>query len=193
MRPKLLPWIETFTGKQFWFLDPKPEMIDIIDIAHALAHTCRYGGHASRFYSVAEHCVIMSRFMEGANFANDACFAALMHDAAEAYLGDIPAPIKDQLPQFKELEEVVETAIARKFKLRQPLHPIIKEYDMRILKDEKRQVMGNVPWGEQMENVWPLGVELYCWAPEMAKKRFLQQFEHIAAKMSGEKNAEKVS
>src|ERR1039457_118422 len=86
-------FIGTFSGLRFWPLDPNPEKILIDDIAHALAHQCRFGGHASRFYSVAEHSVHVSRLCP----PEDALWG-LLHDASEAYLVDLPRPLK-QLPE----------------------------------------------------------------------------------------------
>jgi hypothetical protein len=82
-------WMQTFTGRAFYPLDPRPEDIDPVDIAHALSLICRYGGHSSRFYSVAEHCVLMSHAV-----APEHALWALLHDATEAYLGDMIRPLK---------------------------------------------------------------------------------------------------
>lgn len=76
MTERIGDWIQTFTGRQFWPLDPQPDHIDIADIAHALAHDCRFGGHCRRFYSVAEHSVLLSRAV-----APEFRLAALMHDS----------------------------------------------------------------------------------------------------------------
>ena len=78
-------WIQTYTGRQFWPLDPRIEDIDIHDIAHALSHQCRYSGHCLRFYSVAEHSVLLSHHVAGEHM-----LWALLHDAWEAYLAAIP-------------------------------------------------------------------------------------------------------
>lgn len=82
-------WIQTFTGKQFWPLAPKASDVCIEDIAHALSLKCRFGGHVKKFYSVAEHCVRVMKILKPADQ-----LWGLMHDAAEAYLPDIAAPIK---------------------------------------------------------------------------------------------------
>lgn len=108
--------IITRRGHYFDFLDPKPDTIEIEDIAWGLANTCRFGGQSLEFYSVAQHSVMASFFIapEGQRAA-DLRREALMHDAAEAYIGDIPKPLKQLLPDYKVVEERVETAIARKF------------------------------------------------------------------------------
>ena len=77
---KIEPWIQTYSGKKFWLDPPMWDQIDIIDIAHALSMTCRYGGHSKFFYSVAQHCCLMSRLVP-----KRLALAALLHDAVEAY------------------------------------------------------------------------------------------------------------
>ena len=89
--------VETFSGNFVDTKNPQPETIVLEDIAHALAMTCRYGGHSLRFYSVAEHAVFVSRRLEALGMSREMCLAGLHHDDAEAYLGDIPRPIKPLL------------------------------------------------------------------------------------------------
>ena len=107
-------FIGTFSGLRFWPLDPNPEKILIADIAHALAHQCRFGGHASKFYSVAEHSVHVSQLC----LPEDALWG-LLHDASEAYLVDLPRPLK-LLPEFapyREAERRLQRAVALRFGL----------------------------------------------------------------------------
>src|ERR1700744_4853571 len=86
-------WIQTFTGKKFSPLAPRPEDVDIRDIAHALAMKCRFNGHCSPFYSIAEHSVRVSWLLE--QQGKREALWGLMHDAADAYLPDLGAPIKN--------------------------------------------------------------------------------------------------
>src|SRR5690606_4110631 len=92
--------IRTFTGIYVDVFDPTPEMICIEDIAHALAHQCRFAGHVKRFYSVAQHSVMCSRMVDRLYQME-----ALLHDASEAYLLDIPKPIKEKIVGYKEMED----------------------------------------------------------------------------------------
>src|SRR4051812_20612492 len=87
-------WMQTYTGRAFWPLDAQPEDVDPLDIAAALSMLCRYGGHVSRFYSVAEHCLLMSEAV-----APEHALWALLHDATEAYMGDMVRPLKRQMPE----------------------------------------------------------------------------------------------
>lgn len=164
-------WMQTATGKQFWPLDPRPEEIDIRDIAHGLAMQCRYGGQCLRFYSVAEHCVLMARYAP-----DDIKLDTLMHDASEAYLSDVIRPIKAYLTNYREIETELERVIAQRFGLRWPMHGAIKRLDTAILVDERDQVMAPppVPWSDITEP--GLGVTLQFWTPEKAKAEFLAAF-----------------
>ena len=94
--------IETFTGGRFYPFDPRPSEVRLEDIAGSLAHTCRFGGHCQRFYSVAEHSLYVAR--ELADHGERVQAYGLLHDAGEAYVGDIPRPVKSQLGEFEAVE-----------------------------------------------------------------------------------------
>ena len=102
--------IQTHTGKFLDLLNPTPDMIDMEDIAHALAHLCRFTGHTQRFYSVAEHCVRMVQW----GLPGPAALR-LMHDATEAYIGDVSTPLKTLLPNYGVIELDIRNAIAERF------------------------------------------------------------------------------
>src|SRR4051812_23383484 len=95
------PYIETVSGKKIYFNEPTEDMFDIKDIAHALSMNCRYTGHCSRFYSVAEHSVHVSNLLKGTSLE----LAGLLHDASEAYITDIASPIKQFLPDYLMMED----------------------------------------------------------------------------------------
>lgn len=166
--------ILTRSGLYFDFLDPRPEQIAIEDIAHALAHTCRFGGHSQRFYSVAQHCVLVSRIVPPEH-----AFAGLMHDAAEAYVGDIPSPLKQLLPDFKAVEARVEAAVATRFGLSLPWSDEVKRADLVALSTEQRDVRKNAdPWG--LDAYPPLATRISPCSPEMARETFLAAFRELA-------------
>jgi hypothetical protein len=171
-------WIETFTGRQFHFLDPSPDEIDIRDIAHALSLVTRYGGHVRQFYSVAEHSLLISDRLRRSGHKEHE-LVGLLHDASEAYLGDMPKPIKHCLPDYQALEASVEEAIAKRFDVAWPLPDVVKEYDRRILRDERVQCMGGGinEWGTDV--LEPLGVEVKFMAPTEAEAAFLDRFREL--------------
>ncbi len=105
--------IMTFTGKYINPFKPDECEIDILDIAHALSNTCRYGGHVPFHYSVAQHSVLVSRFFISPTLR----LAALLHDAEEAYMCDIPTPIKKQLVGYEEAADTLRRMIFKKFGL----------------------------------------------------------------------------
>lgn len=177
-----MTWIQTYTGRQFYPVAPRPEDIDILDIAHALAMRCRYGGHAKQFYSVAQHSVLVARHVP----AEDK-LRALLHDALEAYspFGDIPRPsrvaVAEESPiaalRIAEIEDRIERAIAATFDLPFPIkNEAIAEIDTRILHDEREHVMTWSPleWDVPGQG---LGVEIERWSPHLARGMFLRAFE----------------
>jgi hypothetical protein len=115
---RLGDWQETYNGIKFWSLDPRPEEVDIYDIAHALANICRYNGHCHKFYSVAQHSVFAAMEANDAGYDIEVVLAALMHDASEAYICDIPRPIKPYLTNYKEIEEHLMACIWEKLGLK---------------------------------------------------------------------------
>ncbi len=167
-------WIATFTGKRFWPLDPRPEEVCIEDIAHALSMKCRFGGHCARFYSVAEHSVYVSQAVKP-----DLRLAALLHDAAEAYLADIPRPVKKDIPDWAHIEATVDRAIAEHFRLiggrMDFLQPEIHVADTAICLTEGNALMGSTAdWGLDCE---PLVATIHGWPPFYAEKVFLSEFK----------------
>jgi hypothetical protein len=175
-RPARTDWIETSSGRQFWPLTPNADDVCLEDIAHALGNKCRFGGHCLDFYSVAEHSVVMSCLVP-AEFARE----ALMHDAAEAYLPDICAPVKPHIPGWKEIEHGVERAIAKHFGLTFPWPPVIKEFDRRIVVTERMQVMPKTQnsW-DTHRGVEPIpNVHLKRRTPRAASWMFQQRAEEL--------------
>lgn len=166
-------WLQTYSGRQFCPLAPNPANICIEDIAHSLANICRYSGHSIVFYSVAEHSIHISHHVP-----YEHALAALLHDASEAYITDIPSPIKPYLSGYADIERRLEECIALKFGLAYPWDKSIKEADARILADERKQIMNptahsNEEWGAVLP---PLGVVLPCWDPPTAERMFLERF-----------------
>ncbi len=172
------PWMQTFTGRAFYPLDPRPEDVCIEDVAHALAMQCRYNGHSIPFYSVAEHSVIVSY-----NVKFEHAREGLMHDAAEAYLGDMIRPLKaTPLGElFAVYERRVEAVIAERFALWWTAEATadVSEIDRRILCDELAHVMAAPPqpWWHGSEiglGSFPSGEP-----PQVAERDFLDRFRYL--------------
>lgn len=155
--------IRTVSGIYVNVMDPKPEMFIIEDIAHALAHTPRFGGHLPHFYSVAEHSASVCHMVD----AKELKLQALLHDAAEAYLCDIPSPIKKNLPDYKAMEQRLLKILLEKFGVKYPLHESVKDADACKLSWEWHNLMlGNI-------NTKRIG-----WDFDGIKKEFLYLYEH---------------
>jgi hypothetical protein len=175
-------WIQTVSGRKFPLLEIATDAIVIEDIAHALSMLCRFNGQCQRFYSVAEHSVHVSY-----EIAPHLTMVGLMHDAAEAYLGDVPSPLKRELSDFKGIEDRLLGAIAAKLGFAMPEEETdegreLKRADKQLLIDEKAAIMAPEP------EAWPPGAppvkdrdRIRCWLPEIAKAKFLERFRELSA------------
>ena len=169
--------ILTRSGVYFDFERPEISIIDPCDIAQGLSMTCRFGGQTTAFYSVAQHSVLVSEMVPAEH-----AFTALMHDAAEAYIGDIPSPLKGLLPDYKAVELRVEKAIAARFDLPFPFPPCIKHADLRALATEREDVMppsrDGAPWPWMAD--YPRHPDrIVPQAPEEAGARGLERFDAL--------------
>ena len=172
-------WIETSSARTFDLSDPQPEDICIDDIAHALANLCRWTGHCRIFYSVAEHSIHVSHLVP----AQDALWG-LLHDAAEAYVGDVSSPLKAVLgTAYRVPYKQVEKAIKRHFNLGE-FPDSVKVADAQMLWHEKLQLLSpRVKWerGDELEKLCAdvkLPV-LQLWSPREAEEAFLQVYEQL--------------
>lgn len=136
-------WINTASGRRFDIMSPRAEDVDIRDIAQALSNQCRFNGHCSRFYSVAEHCLHVSEVLEGTG----AELWGLMHDAAEAYVGDVVYPLKmtKDMAQFLRIEERVHQAVAERYGLPWPMPEVVHVADRFVLCSEARVLLNAHP------------------------------------------------
>lgn len=174
------PWIQTYSGHAFPLEPFEPGAIHIEDIAHALSMLCRFNGQCQRFYSVAEHSVHVSH-----EITPGLALLGLMHDAAEAYLGDVPTPLKRKLTAFYEAEDHLMQLVAQRYDFMLPEKGAddekeLKRADMQLLADEKQVLMGVEP------KPWP-GLpasgkieRIFGWSPDEAKQHFLERFHELA-------------
>lgn len=174
-------WMQTFSGRQFWPMAPREDEVHIEDIAHALSMQCRYAGHCIRFYSVAEHSVLMAWWLYR-HAGPQTALAGLLHDASEAYLVDVPRPVKPYLAGYKEAEARVQGVIMRRFGLPAELPRAVKEADDWIIGDELANLKP-MEWHARYQN--PLGVTLAYWSPAEAEEKFLSAFRALSDEVRG--------
>ena len=177
-RSRVGEYIQTMSGR-FYFEDPRESDVSIEDIAHALSHICRFAGHTTRFYSLAQHSVLVSRALP---IPEDIALQGLLHDATEAYMVDLPRPLKRMLPAYQRLENDIWKVIARRFRLPEELSPEVKLADNKMLVTEARNILvehpGNAWWREPH---WPAPYKMSIpeWTPEEAKQHFLNDFRYL--------------
>lgn len=177
-------FIGTHTGR-FWPMDPREEDMSIEDIAHALSMQCRYLGHVIRFYCTAEHtCHLVDYFIEDGEI--ELARWALLHDAPEAYLVDVPRPIKDYLPGYREMDFAVMVKVASRFGLvgaekitiANPMPQRVKVADSRMINNEKENHRN--PQFVVVADQRPLPrVILQYWDPTRAEQEFLKRFDNL--------------
>jgi uncharacterized protein len=178
------PYLQTVSGRWVNPFDPDPEQLDAGDIARALANQCRFGGHCRVFYSVAQHSVLVSELVEQGGGDAEDVFAALMHDATEAYLGDMPHPLKHRSPlgaAFKAAEDQLEMALREHFGIK-PDVPEIKRVDRALLATERRAFSAEDWHWPELEGVEPLDIALEAWPPDEAARAFAERYAELDAR-----------
>jgi len=168
--------ILTVTGNSFNILDPEDSSYGIEEIAHGLAHTCRFCGQCRQFYSVAQHSVLVSLAVP-----SEDALAGLLHDASEAFLGDITSPLKQLLPDYRMIEHKVETAILQRFGVN-CMPPTVKPADLRLLVTEQRDLMPPRDGTGALARVVPLPQPIVPLEPAVAKQLFLKRFDELACR-----------
>ena len=167
-------WIQTFTGRTIYPVDPREEEVEILDIIHSLANLCRFGGHCSHFYSVAEHSVHVSYLVP-----EHLALVGLLHDATEAYLVDIPRPIKASITNYKEIEHRLWECIAGKYDLPLVMPQEIHDADIAMLYAERDQLLlpyKGDDWGMGLTTPITERPVVGCWTPTYAKQVFMQRW-----------------
>jgi hypothetical protein len=172
------PWIQTYTGKKFYPLDPRAEEVNINDIAYVLAGEWRFGGHCSPRISVAQHSVMVSEHLP-LNLA----LWGLLHDASEAYVRDLNRPIKQRLPEYKSIENRIMEVIAEKFNLPWPMPDEIHTPDERVMAGEANVCMAPLQPGFYSscghEPVVYEGHVIRPWGCKKAYRKFLHRFGEL--------------
>lgn len=156
--------ILTYTGRYIDALNPDISRIHILDIAHALSNLCRFGGHCPSFYSVAEHSLLVADLMEDAGYRGDALLVGLLHDSEEAYLIDIPSPIKRQFPDYAAAGVRLRKAIFESLGIDYSDYKLTAEFDQQAYAHERKSLWSGYPG-------------LY---PVIVKEQFLKRFNEYA-------------
>ena len=171
MMTDTIPEILLYSGNYFNFLQPECHNYLIRDIAHSLSLTNRYSGHTKYAYNVAQHSVLCSYLVP-----DDYALEKLMHDASEAYLGDIASPLKQLLTEYKIIEAKVESAIAKQFGLCYPFPSCVKEADMRMLRTEFEDVVSSRFIPDCCAKFHRASFEITQWTAEYSEEMFLNRY-----------------
>lgn len=164
----------THSGVEIDPFDPHPDQIVFKDIAWALSNLARFTGHGP-FYSVAQHSIIVASFLETELVAHDTLVAGLLHDAAEAYVGDMAAPLKSRMPAYQEVENRILRVIFQKFGVPYPASLLVEYADKMVLATERRDILtqGVTPW-KVSNDYRPLDIRITPWNPHMSYFGFMQ-------------------
>lgn len=173
-------WIQTYSGRRFTPTNPNPDAIVIQDIAHALSMQCRFSGHVNKFYSVAQHCVLVSYICN-----HEDALWGLLHDATEAYLVDVPRPLKrsGKFDAYLEFEAVMQKAVCKRFGLSEIEPASVKQADAILLATEARDLMSPIrsDWDYMVE---PLPFKIDPLSHQEAKNLYMKRFFELM-KMTG--------
>lgn len=168
--------IVTYTGRSFWPLDARPEEVDVRDVAHHLSLLNRFTGATRGGVSVAEHSCHVSDVLPP-----EFRLWGLLHDASEAYLGDIARPLKihPEFAAYRVLEAQLMKVVCDRFGLAWPEPPEVKYADNSVGKAERIAQMAEFPPGAIDFDAEPADVEIHCWSPRRAEREFLRRFERL--------------
>ena len=167
-----MPAVSTKSGRRVSLLNPSPSQIVIGDIAHGLAHQCRFNGQTNKFYSVAQHSVLVASILP-----RELRLAGLLHDASEAYLGDVVQPLKDLLPEYQSIEANFCEVLGARFGVNLQHNDAIRHADLVVLATERRDLMpmDTADWSS-IAGITPLSRTIKPKSPEAASAQFMEMF-----------------
>ncbi|MNC12200.1 hypothetical protein D3C81_742270 [compost metagenome] len=172
-------WVETHSGAMFYVLDAKEEEINVFDIIHALSHLCRFGGHVKHFYSVAQHSLMVWKYLKDIGHGTYIQILGLIHDFTEGYMVDLPKPIKEMFPEYTQLEDNLFNIILDSFKIKRPTKiewDIIKDADVAVLFHEANLLdINKNEWAPKINLHYEIKEEL----PSVVKNELLNKFNEI--------------
>lgn len=166
--------ITLLSGGYFDFVDMDQSVYTVDDIAHNLSHICRFTGAVERFYSVAQHSVLVSRCVPPEH-----ALSALMHDSSEAFVSDLNSPLKALMKAYKALEKKVEKEMFGRLGLPFPMHSCIKVADIKVFLAENRDLRGI---HTDLEDVGAYDKKIVAWSSGKAKREFMKRYNELKEK-----------
>lgn len=179
-------WIQTYSGLAFDLLVPDPDKVVSDDIAAALGKQCRFGGHITRHYSVAQHSVGVAHLLSNLGYGPEVVLQGLLHDATEAYVVDVPRPLKVLLAEYKPIEDRVWLAVAGHFGVPARLDPAVKWCDEQMLLHEAHALLPGGPqaWGSVDPQSEAPAIMHLVLTPEEAQAVFTGELEMLRQKIA---------
>lgn len=187
-----MTWIQTLSGKPFDYSNPDPDSVNIFDIAQSLSNLCRFTGHVAHYWSVAQHSVCCSYAPEVRGNARLE-LTALLHDAHEAYVGDVNSPLKRMCSGYQEIEAEVQQLVLHKFNASFPLPMEVHTADLRMLSTERARLLPTQSerrWPEVLDSYAPYRTEelsedlLKPRLPHDARQMFIERFMELRGELS---------
>lgn len=183
-------YIQVNSGRYFYVLDPRPEDITVQDIAHSLSNICRFTGHGDRFYCVGEHSILCARVARKLGYPTLQQLYCLLHDASESVMNDLAKPVKQNIPQYKEVEDAVMKVMWEVAGLPKPTaedYKIVKTIDNTLLVNEMEQLMKrcDIPDVEHVKIFVDLSVGYNAGE---SKEPFLQLYYALMEELKNENN-----
>ena len=181
-----MSWIQTSSGMRFYPQNPEKSTFKIQDIAHALSQLCRFGGHTMHFYSVAQHSVLVAEIVESLGGSKSDQLWGLMHDATEAYMIDLPTPIKALFPEYKVMEKALMKVLQKRFGLADcgdlEMPAIVKEADAIALRTEAGQLIfgGCADW-KITQTHQPYNTDIFALSPMLAQRSFMSRWDDLSS------------
>lgn len=170
------PWIQLSNGRPFYFRAPSPALITPAVLGGSLSKLCRFTGHSAAFYSVAQHSVLVSKLVP-----REFALVGLLHDAAEAFIGDMSSPLKSLMgPEFHQIEARISAAVAQAFRIKNwgAAYPQVKQADLTALATEARDLLGGGElWAGLPE---PHPTKIVPLGPKKAEALFLRRLKEIS-------------
>lgn len=171
---KLKPILQLNKGHYFNYDDPDSSNYDIEDVALGLSREARSNGHTSEFFSVAQHCVMVSHIVP-----DHLALEGLLHDMSESVMKDCPKPLKILIPGYVEIEHRVEASMAKKFGIKFPFDKEIKVADTICFVTEKRDLSPDSKLDKMYKNIKPLDETIVPWSSKVAYKKFMQRYNQL--------------